>query len=959
MIEQDTRYIIDSNLSNKGWVLDINSPKKNVFFETDINRILDNSKLKKSKLKPDYVLVDSNRKPIGVIEAKAGGKNLDYALEQATEYASLLQAPLIFAMNNSYCQTKHLYTNKPLFINDNEVNELIKQTEAVKFLHENSNSIYTVPQDIILSRQDLISNFKQINAKLRQLGFQAGYERLSEFANLLFLKLYSENTNDEMWSDIKNAGNTAIVGAVNNSLKVIEKQYNIDGAIFKDTSITNPQSLKDIISKLDKLHFSTIDTDIKGDAFEYFIQKTPSADKDLGEYFTPRHIIKTVVNLVKPKFKETVYDPFCGSGGFLTESFTYIKENAIINNPNDKKILSEKSFFGGEISNTARLAKMNMILHGDGHSGIKQIDSISNPVRNKYDIVLTNIPFGLKDLGEFSTLYNNGLAKNNGEGICLLHCFNAVKKGGRMAIIVPEGALFIRSLAETRKHFLYNAKLVAVISLPSGTFLPYTSAKTNILYFTDCHTKKTNKVWFFNVNNDGFSLDQARNPIKKNDLKKVDYANFNIADKEIEELGFYSVDIEKIKNNKYFLIGSQYTKISYASNSYKMVKIKDICKVELGNSAPQDPKLFEQGSYPFFRVSDLAKYHLSNNLVETASKLNINGIKKLKKFPKNTLLIPKSGATTKLNHRALMGTDGYVTSHLACIIANETFIMPEYLYYIFLTIDANTLLLNDSYPSIRKEAFEKVMIPLPPLEKQGEIVKQLEEIDNSIKHAENLVKSMKSRGGGYCNLFGQTASSMIKLGDIALINPSKSEISEKEGLKVSFLPMEDIKEYEKNVIPNKIKLIQDVYKGYTYFKKDDLLVAKITPCFENGKMSIAKNLINGIGCGSTEYIVVRANKKITSVEWIYFCLRNSNFLQDGKNKMTGTSGHQRISKDFINNYLIPIPSLEVQEEIIQQCEEEENYIKITEKMIEKQKEKIDLKLKEIWVGNKDKLNKKE
>ncbi len=96
MIEQDTRYIIDSNLSNKGWILDIANPNKNVFFETDINRIIDNKKLKNSKLKPDYVLVDNNRNPIAVIEAKAGGKNLDIALEQATEYADILQAPLIF-----------------------------------------------------------------------------------------------------------------------------------------------------------------------------------------------------------------------------------------------------------------------------------------------------------------------------------------------------------------------------------------------------------------------------------------------------------------------------------------------------------------------------------------------------------------------------------------------------------------------------------------------------------------------------------------------------------------------------------------------------------------------------------------------------------------------------------------------------------------------------------------------
>ncbi len=196
---------------------------------------------------------------------------------------------------------------------------------------------------------------------------------------------------------------------------------------------------------------------------------------------------------------------------------------------------------------------------------------------------------------------------------------------------------------------------------------------------------------------------------------------------------------------------------------------------------------------------------------------------------------------------------------------------------------------------------------------------------------------------------------MMKVGEISLINPSKSEISDKKDIEVSFLPMEDIKEYEKNVVPSKSNIIQNVYKGYTYFKENDLLIAKITPCFENGKMSIVKNLTNGIGFGSTEYIVIRANTEITSTDWIYYCLRNSNFLKDGKEKMTGTSGQQRISKDFVANYQIPIPPLDIQEKILEEFDEEIQYIKMTEKMIEKQKEKIDLKLKEIWVQNKDKL----
>ncbi len=830
-------------------------------------------------------------------------------------------------MNNSYCQTRHLYTNKPLFINDNEVNELIKQKEAIKFLADNSNSIYTVPKEVILSRQDLIASFKQINSKLRQLGFQAGYERLSEFANLLFLKLYSENTNEEIWLDIKNAGNTAIVGTVNNSLKLIEKQYNIDGTIFKDTSISDPLALKDIILKLDKLHFSTIDTDIKGEAFEYFIQKSPSADKDLGEYFTPRHIIKIVVNLIKPKFKETIYDPFCGSGGFLTETFSYVKENTIINNLDDKKILSENSFFGGEISNTARLAKMNMILHGDGHSGIKQIDSINNPVQNKYDIVITNIPFGLKELGEFSHLYNNGLAKNNGEAICLLHCFNAVKKGGRMAIIVPEGILFNKSQAMVREFLLNNAKLQTVISLPPGVFLPYTNVKTSILYFTECHKCKTDKIWFFNVNNDGFSLNTARKPIKQNDLRKVDFVKFNLKDQEIEDLGFYKVNIEKITTNSYNLLGNHYKHQIKIKSEYKLVCLGDICEFLPKSKNPASLGQTE-GKFKFFTSSEVIKYRDVFDIEEEC-------------------LIIGDGGKSSIH----ISNQFSVSDHNFVLRAKDNnIVLNRYIYY-FLKHNFHLVqngLKGSALQNISKEYIQKIKIIVPPIEKQKEIVKQLEKIDNSIKHAKYLIKSIKDMMRDGLTFYDHQEYIMSKIIDVSQINPSKTEIKEKKDIEVSFLPMEDIKEYEKNIFPSKSDTIQNLNKGYTYFKENDLLIAKITPCFENGKMSIVKNLKNGIGFGSTEYIVIRPNNKITNSDWIYYCLLNKNFIKHGKEKMTGTSGHQRISKEFVANYKIPIPTLNIQDEILQKCEEEIQYIRLTEKMIEKQKEKLSCILNSIW-----------
>ena len=124
------------------------------------------------------------------------------------------------------------------------------------------------------------------------------------------------------------------------------------------------------MDKLDPLMLTDVDSDVKGDAFEYFLKASTATKNDLGEYFTPRHIVKTMVRLVNPKIGEKIYDPFCGTGGFLIESFRYIERNIDSRNPELRRILREDTIYGNEITNTARITKMNMILAGDGHSNI-------------------------------------------------------------------------------------------------------------------------------------------------------------------------------------------------------------------------------------------------------------------------------------------------------------------------------------------------------------------------------------------------------------------------------------------------------------------------------------------------------------------------------------------------------------------------------------------------------------
>jgi len=701
--------------------------------------------------------------------------------------------------------------------------------------------------------------------------------------------------------------------------------------------------MRQIINIVDPLVLSDIKTDIKGDAFEYFLKNMNQADNDLGQYFTPRHIVKAMVHLIDPKFKETIYDPFCGTGGFLIEAFNHIKENSIIKTEKDRKILRENTLFGRDATKVSTIAKKNMILHGDGHSNIEEIDSLEHPIYKKMNVLITNIPFSLKDV-DYTNLYHNGLGKKDGDAVCVLHCLDALEEGGRMAIIVPEGFLFRKQLAEVRKFLLSQANLELVVSLPQGVFLPYTGVKTDILYFTNAHKPKNQKgYYYFEIKKDGFTLDAHRRKIEGvNDIHKLEAINIRKGEKELlKEQGFEFIDFEKVRANGYNLIGSIYRKNIDKVNILP-VKLREIAKIESGNSAPQEDSLFRNGIYKFFRVSDVAKEHLSTNLINTSDKLNSKGIKGLKLFPKNSILFPKSGASTLLNHRAIMGCDGYVASHLAVIQPDESKVLYKYLYYILARIDAKSISLNDGYPSIRIQDLQDVQIPLPSLPRQQEVVNELDSYQKIIDGIKQAIQNWKP----YFDI--DKNWELVKIGDIADINPKKNKIDLKKDALVSFLPMEEVGVSEISVLPKQERLLSEVNKGYTYFSENDLLIAKITPCFENGKMTIARHLKNGIGFGSTEFIVIRAHSKMVMIEWIYYCLRNLNFLLDGTKIMTGSVGHKRISTDFVRYYKIPLPSLDIQQEIAGRLEQECKMIGSQKEIIKLFEAKIQNRLNSLW-----------
>lgn len=446
-IERDTETMVDNILRNLGWSDDPKNPIRNVYKQQP--KTMKHKKLL-GGLKPDYLLYrTSSDTPLIVIETKKPKKNIHQALEQGLGYAKRVDAPIVFATDGVFTKTIHSLTGKPLFLNGNEIDEFIREALALQFLKD--NEVITTTKKVIESRKELISIFYEANDLLRAEGLQAGIDRFAEFSNLLFLKIISEReeiaeengeknliAKEYRWDYFKGKDGVELRNYINDTVLKYFKEKFDDRTIFQDIRIQNPTRIKRIIDMLEPLQLIDTNADVKGDAFEYFLRSYSSGNNnDLGQYFTPRHIVKTMVKLLDPKLGEKVYDPFCGTGGMLTETFKHIQRN-MPQNKNSNDILKHNTVFGKEITNIARIAKMNMILIGDGHSNIEQKDSLEIPVKNEYDVVITNIPFS--QTTEHGNLYD--IPTENGNSICVQHCLKALNKlntNSRAGIIVPEG----------------------------------------------------------------------------------------------------------------------------------------------------------------------------------------------------------------------------------------------------------------------------------------------------------------------------------------------------------------------------------------------------------------------------------------------------------------------------------------------------------------------------------------
>ena len=388
--------------------------------------------------------------------------------------------------------------------------------------------------------------------------------------------------NSLRWSVFKNYDATRMYNIIRNDVFPFIKNLNsgkssaysrfMENAVFL---IQSERTLTRIVDGVECLDMNNRDT--MGDTYEYILGKMAASGTN-GQFRTPRHIIRMMVELMEPTLKDTICDPAMGSAGFIVESAKYISEHYKEELVKKENLEHYKTtmFNGFDTDATMlRIGAMNLMLHGVDAPNVKYQDSLSssNTDENKYTLCLANPPFaGSIDYDDTSKSLL-AITKTKKTELLFVSLFTRILQlGGRCASIVPDGVLFGNSTAHKaiRKELVEKQRLQAIISMPSGVFQPYSGVSTAILIFTKTNAGGTDKVWFYDMTADGYSLDQKRNEVEENDIPDViaRFKNLKAEEARTRKDKSFLVPVQEIRDNDYDLSINKYKEIERVKVEY-------------------------------------------------------------------------------------------------------------------------------------------------------------------------------------------------------------------------------------------------------------------------------------------------------------------------------------------------------------------------------------------------------
>jgi len=713
--------------------------------------------------------------------------------------------------------------------------------------------------------------------------------------------------------------------------------------IFKNAFLPyrDPETLKLFLKTINE--FTYDHSEKLGDAFEYLLSVLGSQG-DAGQFRTPRHIIDFMVQVIDPKKNETVLDPACGTAGFLISAYKYMvqsaKESGKPLNAQDKKRIYE-NFKGYDISpDMVRLSLVNLYLHGFVTPQIYEYDSLTSEDRwNEYaDVILANPPF-MSPKGGIQPHKRFSVQSNRSEVLFVDYMAEHLTPNGRAAIIVPEGIIFQSAGAykQLRKYLIEHNFLWAVVSLPAGAFNPYSGVKTSILFLDKSLAKKTDKVLFVKVENDGFGLGAQRNPIDKNDLpqtlKVLNSFRTSILDGKTasfapETDSALLVSISTLAENDYNLGADRYREvIRTGKQNCPIVSMADVCEKILDGSHTI-PKGVEFSEYLMLSSKNIVDGKITFDDPRYLSEKDFFSENRRTNLTAGDVLLTIVGA---LGRTALVPSDlknVVLQRSVAVLKVNKRVILPEYLKVALDGEELQKIIKSRAQGVAQKGLYlgdiAKLPVPLPTMEVQRQIVDEIAAHQRIIDGARQVVEEWEP------DIEIDEEWDKVKLGDICEnLDSQRKPVTKSDRVQG---------QYPYYGASGIVDYVEDyIFDGkYLLVSEDGAnLLARSTP--------IAFSIEGKVWVNNHAHILKFEEPATQSFVEIYL---NS---IDLSNFVTGAA-QPKLSQGNMNKIEIPLPPLEVQREIVARIERERSIVEGNRELIRIYEEKVKKVIERVWEG---------
>lgn len=742
--------------------------------------------------------------------------------------------------------------------------------------------------------------------------------------------------------------------------------------IFKDAFLPyrSPETLTLFLKEING--FTYDHSENLGNAFEYLLSVLGSQG-DAGQFRTPRHIIDFIVEVIEPKKSDTILDPACGTAGFLISAYKNIlkqqKDKPLT--PDEKKKLMN-NLVGYDISpDMVKLSKVNMYLHGFAEPKIFEYDTLSSEEKwgESFDVIMANPPFmspsgGIRPHKRFS------VQANRAEVLFVDYIKEHLRPNGRAGIIVPEGIIFQSSGAYKQlRKMLVEDGLFAVVSLPQGVFNPYAGVKTSILFFDNTVAKKTDKILFVRVLNDGFDLGAQRRPIDRNDVVRPDNEvdatkvlkgqriaietgtknswlqenslfAYEISKDQIAQSGDYNLSAERYRLDN---LGEQKTQ------KYPVVELGEVCDLTNGYAFKSD-NYVESGTR-VIRITNVQKGKIVDDNPKFYPKDTKEPIEKYKLL-EGDLLISLTGNVGRVGLLSKELLPAALNQRVACLRVDTEKINPKFLFSLLNKDDFENDCINASSGVAQKNLstvwLSKYKIPLPPIEVQKEIVEQIEIKQTAIEHAKAIIENLERER----RYFGQSLRKLedvnrVKIEDISeMITKGTTPTTighafEESG--INFVKIESISNGG-DFLPEKFGHISS--ECHKELKRSQLQDGDVLFSIAGALGRVAVVSSDILPANTNQALAIIRPKKDVLSKYLALSLKTNSILEEIQKLKVGVAQYN-ISLKQIGELEIPLPSIEIQEQMVEEMEKEVEIIASNRKLIEVMEKKISAVLSEV------------